>query len=120
MADVSGISGAAGVELEALWDEFHQVVNMTSQELGAWLRTESAGEETEELPEESGTEQGRHVLKILQKRRTDLTDADIRLMAQVVDTVQTQHEHAPAPDAAEHAAWRHRLMTLGHDPLRAG
>lgn len=32
------------VELDALWDEFHSVVNMTSQELAAWLRAGETGE----------------------------------------------------------------------------
>ena len=30
---------------DELWDEFHRVVNMTSRELGDWLRTRDAGEE---------------------------------------------------------------------------
>ena len=37
-------------ELDTLWADFHRVVNMTSDELGAWLRTSSAGENSEELP----------------------------------------------------------------------
>ncbi|GAA1933271.1 DUF3140 domain-containing protein [Streptomyces sodiiphilus] len=105
-------------ELERLWDEFHRIVNMTSHELGAWLRISSAGERTEALPDRSGSEQGRHVLAVLQKRRVDLTDDDIRLMEEVVGTVRTELEEGP--DGAPEADWRHRLMSLGHDPLRSG
>lgn len=104
-------------ELERLWEEFHELVNMSSAELGDWLRTSSADEETEALPEESGTAQGRQVLAILQKRRVDLTDADVRTMTEVVDTVRTELDAGPGAAVPERA-WRHRLMLLGHDPLR--
>ena len=59
-----------------LWDEFHRLVNMTSRELGEWLRTRAATEDTEELPDKAGSETGRHVLAILGKRKVDLTEDD--------------------------------------------
>ncbi|MPY59184.1 DUF3140 domain-containing protein [Streptomyces spongiae] len=105
------------LELDALWDEFHRVVNMTSQELAAWLRVRDAAEETEPLPEQAGTPTGQHVLAILQKRRTDLTGDDIRVMYEVVDTVTAQQDEENEP-VAEDTGRRHRLMTLGHDPLK--
>lgn len=111
MADISEL------ELEALWDAFHRVVNMTSAELSAWLRTESAAENAEELPEESGSEDGRHVLAILQKRRMDLTNDDVRVMQRVVDTVEDERSSDLATTAGD-SPWRHRLMMLGHDPLK--
>nr|WP_277608099.1 DUF3140 domain-containing protein [Streptomyces boncukensis] len=99
-----------------MWAEFHRAVNMTSRELDAWLRTSAAQETSEEVPEHAGPEAGRHVLAILQKRRTDLTDEDVRVMARVVDTVAAERR----TDASEPGgtAWRHRMMTLGHDPLK--
>ncbi|MGW0844650.1 DUF3140 domain-containing protein [Streptomyces sp. NPDC002787] len=105
------------LELDALWDEFHRVVNMTSQELAAWLKTRYAGEETEPLPEHQGSPTGQHVLAILQKRRTDLTDDDVRIMYKVVDTVTERQDPEHADADGTHR--RHQLMTLGHDPLRA-
>ncbi|SNX65375.1 uncharacterized protein DUF3140 [Streptomyces sp. TLI_55] len=105
------------LELDALWEDFHRVVNMTSQELAAWLRVSDASEETEPVPEHAGTPTGQHVLAILQKRRTDLTDDDIEVMYEVVDTVTAQAdvENEPEPEETRR---RHQLMTLGHDPLR--
>ncbi|MFI6934878.1 DUF3140 domain-containing protein [Streptomyces sp. NPDC050287] len=105
------------LELDALWEDFHRVVNMTSQELAAWLRVRDADENTEPLPENAGTPTGQHVLAILQKRRTDLTDDDVRVMYKVVDTVTeaTDVENEPA---AEDTRRRQRLMTIGHDPLK--
>jgi hypothetical protein len=60
------------------------VVNMTSRELTDWLRTRSAGEETEQFPDQAGSKTGRHVVEILQKRRVDLTADDERIMRKVV------------------------------------
>ncbi|MEU1852557.1 DUF3140 domain-containing protein [Streptomyces sp. NPDC019990] len=109
------------LELDALWEDFHRVVNMTSQELAAWLRTRDAEEETEPLPEQAGTQTGQRVLAILQKRRTDLTEDDLRVMRKVVDTVTSQVdvENEPEPEVTEaDTRRRHRLMTVGHDPLK--
>ncbi|CAM5226477.1 hypothetical protein SALBM311S_04240 [Streptomyces alboniger] len=105
------------LEMDALWEDFHRAVNMTSQELAAWLRVRDADESTEPLPEHAGTPTGQHVLEILQKRRTDLTDDDVRVMYDVVDTVAEQTEVENEPEAEE-TRRRHLLMTIGHDPLR--
>ncbi|MFF9771997.1 DUF3140 domain-containing protein [Streptomyces sp. NPDC014636] len=112
---------ADALELDALWQDFHRVVNMTSAELEAWLKVRDADEETEPLPEQAGTPTGQHVLAILRKRRTDLTDADVRVMYKVVDTVGdlVDMENEPEPESTpEDTRRRHRLMTLGHDPLK--
>jgi hypothetical protein len=108
---------ADALELDALWEDFHRAVNMTSQELAAWLRVRDAAEDTEPLPEQAGTPTGQHVLAILQKRRTDLTDDDLRVMYEVVDTVGEQTDVENEPEAEE-TRRRQRLMTIGHDPLK--
>ncbi len=104
-------------DVDELWEEFHRVVNMTSRELRDWLQTRSAGEDAEALPDEAGTERGQHVLAILGKRKSDLTDDDLRVMRGVVDTITSQRRDDLEPTAGQ-ASWRHRLMTLGHDPLK--
>ncbi len=102
---------------DTLWDEFHTVVNMTSRELSDWLRTRDAGEDAEEVPDHAGTPTGREVLAVLGKRRGDLTGEDERVMARVVDRVRSQRREDLEPVAGQ-TAWRHRLMTMGHDPLK--
>ncbi|WP_116041870.1 DUF3140 domain-containing protein [Amycolatopsis palatopharyngis] len=102
---------------EELWDEFHRVVNMTSRELEDWLRTRSAEPDEETLPDQAGTPTGRHVLAILRKRRVDLDDDDVRVMRKVVDRIHAQRRDDLEPTAGQ-TNWRHRLMTLGHDPLK--
>ncbi len=100
-----------------LWNEFHRVVNMSSRELQEWLLTREAHENSEGLPDQAGSETGRHVLAILRKRRTDLTADDARVMRHVVDRVLSQRRDDLEPVAGE-AHWRYRLMSLGHDPLK--
>ncbi|WNG87465.1 DUF3140 domain-containing protein [Mycobacterium sp. ITM-2016-00317] len=108
--------GHAEVE-QGLWDEFHRVVNMTSRELADWLRVRSADEEAEQLPDHAGTETGRHVLAILQKRRVDLTEDDVRVMRNVVERIHAERGADFEPTAGQDH-WRRRLMTIGHDPLK--
>lgn len=102
---------------DVLWDDFHTVVNMTSRELSDWLRTRSAGEDAEELPDRTGTPTGQEVLAVLGKRRGDLTDTDAHVMRRVVERVREQRRDDLEPVAGQ-SAWRHKLMTLGHDPLK--
>jgi hypothetical protein len=71
MADIEAL------ELDALWEEFQGVVNVTSLELGQWLSTAAAPGEEQET--------GEQVLAILRKRRSELTDEDIRVMYDVVE-----------------------------------
>ncbi|MFC9078985.1 DUF3140 domain-containing protein [Streptomyces sp. NPDC057062] len=79
---------ADALETDALWDEFQQVVNMTSQELAAWLRVQDADDDTGS----PGRADGPRVVAILQKRRMDLTDDDIRVMREVVEKVTLEQD----------------------------
>ena len=101
---------------DALWDEFHTLVNMTSRELRDWwppmtrTRTRAAMGPV-------GTPTGRAVLGVLGKRRTDLTESDVHTMRRVVDRVRAERGDDPEPTAGQ-AGWRRKLMRIGHDPLR--
>ena len=106
-------------EAELAWDEFHRVVNMTSDELRIWLLTDASGEEA--FPAEGAGpgvgELGARVVDVLRKRKVDLTESDTELMVEVVDFVEDRLENRP-PNAERDEAWRHALMSVGHDPLR--
>ena len=58
------------------------------------------------------------MLAILGKRRTDLTADDVRVMENVVDRVHAERRDDLEPTGGQ-SNWRHRLMTLGQDPLKA-
>ena len=102
---------------DELWQEFHDVVNMTSRDLSDWLRIQATGEDgraTEGLPE---LEVGESVVAILAKRRTDLTPDDVDTMQHVVDQVRTIRGDEPEPEAYDDDV-RRMLMSFGHDPLK--
>ena len=101
------------------WESFHEVINMTSEELRAWLRTGAPDED--EFPVDGDLalpEMGRQVVELLLKRKVDLTQRDADVMEQVVDFVLTQEAEGPAETATDEE-WRSALMTVGHDPMRS-
>jgi hypothetical protein len=100
-----------------LWNEFHRVVNMSSRELADWLRTRSAGPDTESLPDQAGPPTGQQILHILSKRRTDLNPDDLQVMRKVIRRVHAERRSNRETIAGQ-SNWRHRLMSLGHDPLK--
>lgn len=104
---------------DGLWEEFHRVVNMTSRELSEWMRTQSAGEESETLPDHAGNSLGQRVLGVLGKRRTDLTGDDVAAMTKVVEIVHRERRDDLEPTAGDQH-WRRKLMAIGHDPLKPG
>ena len=113
------------LEVEIAWDSFHQVVNMTSEELRVWLLTEAPAADEDVFPNEPNVELlelglpelGRQVVELLRKRKVDLTEQDADVMEQVVDFVLTQEAEGPANTESDNE-WRRSLMTVGHDPLR--
>lgn len=102
---------------DELWAEFHRVVNMSSRELADWLRTRSASPVAERLPVQAGTPTGQRVLHILSKRRRDLTSDDLQVMRMVVQRVHAERR-SHGELVAGRTSRRHRLMSLGHDPLK--
>jgi hypothetical protein len=104
-------------ELDAVWEEFHTVVNMTSRELSEWLLTDEAGPDGEQPAEQGGAATGRQVLHVLSKRKGDVNGDDLALMREVVEVVRGERGEELEPTAGD-AQWRHRLMALGHDPLK--
>lgn len=105
-------------DVQRLWEEFHLTVNMNSRELRDWLLTEASDQEAFPDADLTMPEPGRVVLGILGKRRMDLTDDDLQVMAEVVQRVRELLANRPATGAADQR-WRHELMNLGHDPVRA-
>jgi hypothetical protein len=102
---------------DELWEDFHRAVNMTSRELVEWLRTDAAGEVAEQLPDEVHEGLGQKVVAILGKRRVDLTHDDVDTMGHVVAIIDRERGDDFEPTAGD-MRWRHKLMSLGHDPLR--
>jgi hypothetical protein len=103
-------------ETAELWDRFHALVNMPSPDLRAWLGTAPTDPQAYRFdPDLDVVETGPKVLHLLERRRTDLTAADVALMRQVTEVIAAWLADPHEDDDR----WRHSLMSLGHDPLKA-
>ncbi|WP_240778055.1 DUF3140 domain-containing protein [Nonomuraea basaltis] len=95
-----------------LWEEFHRVVNMNSEELRAYLLADASNEEGFPPDPDMGIDElGRSVLHVLSKRKGDLTKTDLDAMRRVVELVETMGDKTDDQS-------RRELMSVGHDPLR--
>ncbi|GAA2894279.1 DUF3140 domain-containing protein [Streptosporangium fragile] len=103
--------------LDLVWQEFHEVVNMTSEELRAFLLASAAADGAGDRdPESAMPELGRQVLQVLGKRKTDLTADDVDAMRRAVDRVEdTLADGALDADDDDR---RRALLEVGHNPLR--
>jgi Protein of unknown function (DUF3140) len=101
-----------------VWDISHRLVNLTSPELRDWLLTTPDGANA--YAPEPGIdvhELGGRVLRLLEKRRGDLTGDDLATMRLATELIVGRLANAPKEEGVNEP-WRDTLLTLGHDPLR--
>jgi hypothetical protein len=104
---------------KSIRDEFGEAVNMTASRLKQWLDTDESkavGQKAEGGGESTGHESGRHIVRILEKKQADYSDADYAHMRKVVGYVARHSAQRPEGDI-EDTRWRHSLMNWGNDPL---
>ena len=106
-------------ELDDVWDDWRDAVNMTASEIERWLETDESREvgQKDAGTESVGHRSGRRIVTILGKKKSDLTDSDVEWMQKVVDYVHRHRAQGPASDV-EHSRWRYSLMNWGNDPLK--
>jgi len=110
------------------YSRFTDAVNMTKSELTRWLETDEsrsvgikAGGEMKTSPgggESQGHESGRMIVELLGKKKSDLTDADMKQMNRVTGYVHRHLAQKPSQEDVERSRWRYSLMNWGHDPLK--
>ena len=103
---------------EEIDKEFKTAVNMTPSELEKWLKTEeskSVGWDSGD-GESIGHKSGEHIIKILQKKRAGLTEADYKHMQKV--NAYVKRHSAQRPDHPENSNWEYSLKNWGHNYLR--
>ncbi|WP_446220280.1 DUF3140 domain-containing protein [Micromonospora sp. IBHARD004] len=104
-------------EVEVIWDDFHAQVNVPSEQLRQWLLTRGSGEETfGPDPDLALPEPGRRILRVLTKRKVDLTPEDIQTMRDAIELIQNLMDEKPPRGNADDE-WRRSLLDLGHDVL---
>ena len=98
--------------------DFRQAVNMTADEIDAWLRT-TASRSVGWKPdggESIGHASGGRIAAILRKDPWSLSDEDYAHMRKVVGYVRRHLAQEPANIAT--SRWRYSLMNWGRDPLK--
>ena len=106
-------------ENEATYQDFKKDVNMTASELEKWLETDeskSVGQDSGD-GESIGHKSGEHIVKILHKKKDDLTDDDYAHMRKVHSYVSRHSAQRPEGDVAD-TPWCYSLKNWGHDPLK--
>ncbi|HEY0436163.1 MAG TPA: DUF3140 domain-containing protein [Phenylobacterium sp.] len=105
--------------------EFDALVNLTADELAAWLETPQSRKvgmirrgETESV----GRQSARRILAILAAAPAELDDGDYRHMKKVIGYCRRHLAQKPQAlrmggDVTD-TRWRWSLMNWGHDPLR--
>ena len=97
---------------------FRAAVNMTAEEIEAWLETAESRSVGFTRPGESesvGRQSGRRIVAIL--RRAEPLAEDHAHMRKVVGFVR--RHRAQRPRSPQRSRWRYSLMNWGHDPLKA-
>jgi hypothetical protein len=107
------------VDVDRLWQQFHAAVNMSSEELREFLLADAAGADGAfpDQPDLGVDPEGRGILRVLAKRKVDLTDDDLDLMERVIEEVSNLLAVRTTVGLND-SLWRRDLMTLGHDPMR--
>ena len=100
-------------------EEFEKTVNMTAKEIEDWLETEesqSVGQEDSD-GNIKGRKSGQHIIKILNKKKSDYTDEDYDRIKKVVAYVHRHLAQKPSGDI-ESTDWCYSLKNWGHDPCK--
>lgn len=100
--------------------QFNAVVNMTPQELSAWLETDESRKVGFTRPGETesvGRQSARRILNIQAAAIDDLSPSDYAHMKKVIGYARRHLAQRPFGDVTA-TRWRWSLMNWGHDPLR--
>ncbi len=100
--------------------DFDEFVNMGPRALEDWLSTPQS-REVGYAPggegESVGHAWGRHIVKILHKKKSEYTGADIVHMHKVVGYIKRHLAERPKGDTST-TRWAYSLKNWGHDPAR--
>jgi hypothetical protein len=105
------------------YKDFKAVVNMTASALEKHLESEASQSVGQKKGggEATGHAEGRRIVAMLHKKKSDLSDEDYQHMKKVIGYVH-RHLKQGGPkdkDEVKDSPWRLSLMNWGHDPLKA-
>jgi hypothetical protein len=98
--------------------EFGACVNLSADELEAWLATPESRRVgfKRDGGESVGHASGRRILAMLRAPAVAFDEADLAFMRKVVGFVRRHRAQEPANMVT--SRWRYSLMNWGHDPLK--
>lgn len=105
------------------YEAFKEAVNMTASALDKHLKGEASQSvgQKKKGGEATGHVEGRRIVEILHKKKSDLSEDDYAHMRKVVGYVH-RHLKQGGPkdkDEVKDSPWRLSLMNWGHEPLKA-
>ncbi|MEZ0607130.1 DUF3140 domain-containing protein [Fibrella sp. WM1] len=107
-------------EKKEVYSEFNEVVNMSATTLEKWLDTaesKKVGQKDDDDAESVGHQSGKKIIKILNKKKDDLTSDDYAHMRKVISYVR--RHSAQKPHEVEGSNWLFSLKNWGHDPQKS-
>lgn len=101
-------------EQDEIYQEFKKSVNMTASELEKWLKTEESKKVgwNSGDGESIGHKSGAHIIRILKKKKEELTTADYKHMQKVHGYVA--RHLAQKPEHPKDSNWDYSLRNWGH------
>lgn len=108
-------------EARRIREDFEALMNLSPDELAAWLETSESRKVGLMRPGETesvGRRSGRKILAIRAKPPDALTEADYAHMRKVIGFCRRHLAQRPRGDLSK-TRWRWSLMNWGHDPLRS-
>jgi len=88
------------------YKNFKSLVNMSASQLEKWLKTGDG--------ESIGHKSGKKIIKILRKKKTELTSYDYTHMHKVIAYISRHTAQKPADDVSE-TNWNYSLKNWGYD-----
>lgn len=103
-------------EQKEIYTEFNELVNMTGASLEKWLQTEESKKVGWDSGdgESVGHKSGEKIIKILDKKKSELTEDDYKHMQKVVGYIKRHSAQKPGGDLEE-SNWNYSLKNWGHD-----
>ena len=108
----------AAPDRQAIAAGFAQLVNMSPDEIEAWLETDESRRVgwKPDGGESVGHASGRRIVTILRTPQADRTDDDFGHMRKVMGFIRRHRAQEPANTIT--SRWRWSLMNWGHDPQK--
>ena len=104
------------IDKKQIHHDFDQLVNMTSTAIEKWLDTAESKEVGWDSGdgESVGHKSGEKIVKILGKKKSELSDEDFKHMQKVIGYIKRHLAQKPAGDVSE-THWNYSLKNWGHD-----